>query len=213
MRAVGILGGEGYPNGELLLWVNLVDFYAIADGGIKYFKALNSAPLFVIGDIDSEGHMPETKGFKYIKVVDQNSSDCDKLLFELRERGFNEVILVCGHGGRLDHQLDILNSLARNSFKGPIIYPQEIVYVLSPGYYSWFNISLSTRVSLLPMGVVKLNSYSGFEWDIPNKSLNQPDNVSLSNRTVQNSISLEIESGYIVMTIERKPGEVPSWFS
>lgn len=212
MRVVGILGGEGYPNGELNQWLKLGEWICIADAGVKHFYEGIPQPKFIIGDLDSQQDSSNFKEVERLIFKDQTISDCDKLLSHCRTLGAGEVILVCAHGGRLDHQLDILNSLARNGFVGPIVYPEELVYVLTPGKHQFNQLIPNQRVSLFALGEAGAVSTVGLKWELPLGTLSSPTIVSLSNQLVQNFFSLEFSIGNVILIIERMPGVIPNWF-
>ncbi len=213
MRVVGILDGEGYPNGELAKWVEIGNWIAVADGGIKHLLGLNIIPKFIIGDMDSHESRQTVESFLTIKNDDQDTSDCDKLLAHCKKLGASEVILCCGHGGRLDHQLDIMNSLARNDLQGPIIYPSEIIYLLKSGTHKFQSLASGTTISIFPIHRTAKITTQGLKWEVDETNWEQPQGRSLSNSVVANEFELHIESGTAILTIQRNPGEVPDWFN
>ena len=92
------------------------DFILCADGGWKLARSLGVAPALVIGDFDS-AEAPETGAVERHPVM---KDDTDTMLCLKRglELGYDRFTFVGGFGGRLDHTLANLQTLAYAAERG-----------------------------------------------------------------------------------------------
>ena len=97
------------------------DWILAADGGLRHLQALALEPTGILGDFDSLGYTPQGPQVDRFPV---EKDDTDMLL-AVREgflRGFSHFYLFGGMGGRLDHTLANLQTLAFIAERGGIGY-------------------------------------------------------------------------------------------
>ena len=85
------------------------DCVIAADGG--YGQDCGCAPDFVVGDFDSLGYVPKGDG---VQVHPKQKDDTDMMLAVKLglSKGYDEFVLLGGIGGRLDHTLANVQTLA-----------------------------------------------------------------------------------------------------
>lgn len=93
-----------HPRGE--------DLRIAADSGLRAADALSERIDILVGDFDSLGEPPTREGMKVIRVPAEKDLTDTQLAVELAiERGAEDIILVAGLSGRLDHTLSTLSIL------------------------------------------------------------------------------------------------------
>ncbi len=107
MNALLFTGGECPAEEEIRPWIRETDFIAAADSGLATVDRLGLQPDLIVGDMDSlpDKRLPDK--FPAAEIVRLNPakdfSDTESALRLLHPRGFSEIILIGGGGGRLDH--------------------------------------------------------------------------------------------------------------
>ena len=118
-RIVG--AGDGFAAFAPLSACKAEDLLIAADGGLTAVRAAGAVPDVVLGDFDSLGHVPEgTNVLRWPEMKD----DTDMML-AIRlglEKGYRTFYLYGGCGGRLDHTLANLQSLAFLAQHGAVGY-------------------------------------------------------------------------------------------
>ncbi len=178
------------------------DFIIAADGGFSKAKSMGIIPHLVIGDMDSLDididACIETKRVNPIK------DDTDTLLCikECISRKINEIVILGGLGGRLDHTLANMQSLKfiyENGARGIIaddftqvlyIKNEKIQLDNSFKYVSFF--SLSEKAS----GI----SLTGFKYPLKNATLTNSFPLGVSNEILEKNAAVDLKDGelYIV---------------
>lgn len=93
------------------------DYVIAADAGLRYLEQLGVAPSLTLGDFDSLGAAPEGDNVE-ISPVEKDDTDMLIAVKRALEMGFDRILIFGGTGGRLDHTLANLQTLALASRKG-----------------------------------------------------------------------------------------------
>ena len=92
------------------------DYVIAADGGFSALKALGIYPKLLLGDFDSLGAIPEAlpKAVRVLRYpVEKDDTDTGLALREGYQMGYRSFSLYGCGGGRLDHLLANMQSMAR----------------------------------------------------------------------------------------------------
>ena len=110
MRAFIYLGGGVYDGGHIDSPKN-GDLIIAADSGYANAKKLGITPHIVVGDFDSfKGTLPE--GAEILQVpAEKDFTDSQLAVDVAKKRGADEIFLIGGLDGRLDHALSNLSIL------------------------------------------------------------------------------------------------------
>ena len=86
------------------------DFIMAADGGLKHIHRLKLKPALVIGDLDSITSSDlDIAEYQQTEIVrfdkDKDETDLELAIQAAMERGYREILIVAGLGGRLDQTL------------------------------------------------------------------------------------------------------------
>ena len=100
-----------HPRGE--------DLRIAADSGLRTADALSERVDILVGDFDSLGEPPARDGMEIVRVPAEKDLTDTQLAVELAiERGADDIILIAGLSGRLDHTLSTLSILEDLSVRG-----------------------------------------------------------------------------------------------
>lgn len=181
-------------------------FIVAADGGFLKAKQLNIVPDLLIGDMDSFDGEAEIK----TKKVNPIKDDTDTLLCikECISRGINEIVILGGLGGRLDHTLANMQSLkfmyekgvkgviADDSTEVSFIKNEKIELDNSYKYVSLF--SVNEKASGITL--------EGFKYSLENATLTNSFPLGVSNEVVAQRATVDVTDGelYIIIIKERQ---------
>ncbi len=177
-----------------------------ADGGADRALALGARPEAVIGDMDSVGEAArESLGpARFHAIEEQESTDFDKALRHMRA----PLVLGLGClGGRVDHELAVLNALVRTDTRCLLIGRQDLVFHAGAGV----DLALRTgdRLSLFPMASVTGRS-EGLEWPVDGLEFAPDGRIGTSNR-VTGPVRLHFDApGMLVLVPRSRLGAVVS---
>ncbi|MGN0703555.1 MAG: thiamine diphosphokinase [Lentihominibacter sp.] len=186
------------------------DFIICADGG--YDKAAGSGivPDLIMGDFDSLScHVPDN-----IDVIrfnpEKDYTDLDLALKYCKEQSEENVYIIGGIGGRLDHTVANLQLLSHycNSFKKLVLMdgrnkcfalrsdtPHETVIPSEPdSYLSIFSLSETCRIK----------SFSGVKYTLADYTLTRNFPLGVSNEFIAENAVLSIENGTLLLVISKK---------
>ncbi len=168
-----------------------------ADGGASTLIDSGRIPDAVIGDFDSltdenKDRIPADRQFP---IEEQDSTDFEKALRSLD----TPLVLGAGFlGGRLDHQLAVLNTLVRFPDRPCVLIGgREVVFHAPPRIV--LNLPKDEVVSLFPLKRVTGRS-QGLQWPIEGLQFEPAGQVGTSNRVVSD-VELQMDGpGMLVMT-------------
>ncbi len=108
---------EGY--GDWIVKKTKDAFVISADGGYALAKELGVKTDLLIGDFDSyDGQMPSEDETEILRVSSiKDDTDTGLCLREALERGYKDITIIGGVGGRLSHTMANLQSMAATSKK------------------------------------------------------------------------------------------------
>ena len=194
VEIVALLGGGASEKSELLRVLALAPRLFCADGGGNIALEWGLPPEKVIGDLDSVdlGKM-EFAGIETVFIADQNSTDFEKCL---RVISAPLIIGVGFLGGRLDHQLAVLNALASNATQPVVIVGQGEVCFLCPPEFT-LALPKNTRFSLFPLAESRCES-TGLIWPLDGLTLSPTGQIATSNAALGGVLQIRVLSGAVV---------------
>ena len=173
------------------------DCVVAVDAGFAHLEAIGRAADYALGDFDSLGYVPEGDNVE-VHSTHKDKSDLELALDFARERGFGEVVIYGGLGGRLDHTLAALQTCARFAEKGMgvsfvgldfavriLVGPDEFSIPASHGTVSVFSAVDESR------GVTE----RGMEYPLENAALANRTTLGLSNELVGQPASVSVDQG------------------
>ncbi len=168
-----------------------------ADGGLKQALKLKIIPDLVIGDMDSLPRPLPGLRFKrpvFVCDFDENSSDFEKTLLWVLERGF-KTVFVCGVlGGGLDHALVNIAMMERFGLKMRMVMLGRGRGIFLPEGLYEFALNKGERFSLLALEKAMV-SLQGARYGLKEEVLSSPGR-GLGN-TAEGPVSVQVHQGKI----------------
>lgn len=188
-RPVTLVGGGDLTEQDLSDARRFGPDLVAADGGADAALALGHTPRMVVGDLDSisQDALDQMPDDDVHYIAEQESTDFDKALRSIRA----PVVLAVGFlGGRVDHQLAVLNALTRHHDRACILVgATELIFAIPQDFE--MDMNAGDPVSLFPMNRVSGRS-TGLEWPIDGLVLAPDGRVGTSNRAL-GPISLHLD--------------------
>ncbi|MBU3917214.1 thiamine diphosphokinase [bacterium] len=205
--ALIILNGEK-PSKELLeeFWQK-TELKVCADGAADMLLAFHLEPDIILGDLDSISQeiQCELSSVRIIKMLDQNKTDGEKAIKYCIDNGFSHLFILGALGKRIDHTLYNLELLKKMNFPGVEIslFSEEDEAFLAQSKKT-LRAKVGARISLFPLfGKVHGVTSLGLKYPLNNDTLEMGRFSSLSNEFVEDSATINLSSGALLVVIER----------
>ena len=117
-RAVIIGGGDIRDYARVATLLQRDDFLLCADSGYDHCAGLGVRPHLLVGDFDSIRTQPPAEIPRLPFPAEKNYTDTTLAIETALERGYRELLLTGMLGGRLDHTMANLQSIAHLSIRG-----------------------------------------------------------------------------------------------
>lgn len=198
-RVLAVLAG-GTPSyqslGELYQWC---DFVYAADSGQEICIANGFKPDVVVGDLDS---VAERIGdVEYRERLDQDSSDCDKMLNEIKLLGEIDLVMAGLEGDRFDHVLSSLSSVVRSGLNSRILFQQGYGQIVRAGGAITIEGNSGYGFSLIGLGEAVVST-KGAKWEVDHALISFADGFSLSNVIQEEFIEIQVHEGVALVILD-----------
>lgn len=174
--------------------------YVGVDEGALYL-AMQKIPMeLAIGDFDSisETTIPQiepfTKEFIHLNTI-KDDSDSEHTINELIRRGYNQIEVYGGLGGRIDHEFVNMRLALRYPNKVTFINDTHRLYALAQGTYTIPN--THHYLSLFSKGDSIL-SITGTKYELDHQEMKEDDLYGLSNEIIEEA-KLTIHQGLLLV--------------
>jgi len=200
MRTLIIGDSPDFELEEILRLKPSADLVIALDGAEEKLPS-RCEPHIVCGDFDSRSSQELTGRFpqaEYMLLEDQDRSDLEKSIELALDRGATSVSLCCVLGGRMDHSMVTVSTLARFHRRIPIVvHHGGMEYrVSSPEVPVTLLLEAGTLISTIPLGAPAQVTLSGVRYPLTQAEL----------RTGSHGVSNEALGGEVLLRVER--GEV-----
>ncbi len=200
-------GGEGPPF-QSARWIPREAYVIAADSGLDHAHRLGFVADLLVGDLDSvsmdaiERHSGE---------VQEHSEDKDftdlELALEVANRTSGAVMVVGGHGGRLDHLLANAELLGDHRWAGTELLwlaGEDLATVVR--HQTTLHGKPGDLVSLVPLGGHAIGvTTAGLKWSLQNTTLAAGSTRGVSNRFTDTTAQVTVRQG-VLLAIQ--PGAV-----
>lgn len=197
---VTLIGGGDGKISQLLEARTLAPVCVAADAGAELARQAGVTVEAVIGDLDSV--TPQTLSLippdRQIRISEQETTDFDKAL------RYIDAPLVVGVGflgGRMDHQLAALHTLARHAHRPCVLVGETEIMLIAPPYFE-VPTEKGDVVSLFPLARVTGRS-EGLEWPIAGIAFDPLAKIGTSNRAI-GPLTLEMSGPHAILILPRK---------
>lgn len=201
MSALLFVGGKGPRRADAAEAIRGAAYCVAADSGLDLAVSLGLVPDLVVGDMDSLSRPSLLEGFPPERVLrfptDKDETDTEIGLRALRERGYGDVAILGGGGGRLDHLLGVLMLFHRDAPPSLWITDREEIRLIE-GECS-FEAPAGQTVSLFPWGGPASGMDSmGLRWPLNGLAF-QPGHAGISNRVHGGRVRIRVRQGRLLM--------------
>ena len=178
------------------------DFIMAADGGLKHIHRLKLKPALVIGDLDSISasdldiaEFPQTEIMRFDK--DKNETDLELAIRAAMDRGYREILIVAGLGGRLDQTMANLLLILHPDFqKCAITFDDGVEEVCLVRGMCEIQGNSGDIVSLIPLqGNCEGVQTEKLKYPLQNETLIQFKTRGISNVMIATQATVSISKG------------------
>jgi thiamine pyrophosphokinase len=179
-----------------------------ADGGLALAPGLGLAVDVVVGDMDSVAgtdlERAERGGARVERhPTDKDTSDLELALDTAIEGGADDITIVGGAGGRLDHLLANAMLLAADRYADVSLRwltGTETVVSCSTGRPALLSGTSGDLVSLIPVGGEALGvTTSGLRWPLDNGGLAPGSTRGISNEMTATEATVAVDEGRLLV--------------
>lgn len=208
-RAYVFLNGQIEGNKDF--YIKLInekkgDIYC-ADGGANHLESLGILPLEIWGDLDSvTKEIIEKYRINKVRIKkfpkDKDYTDGELILQHISKLNYNEIIIIGGLGGRIDHLLTNLNLIFK--FKN-LIFVSEKERIFSIEKKAELRELQGKTISFVPFSEkVEGLTLEGFKYPLSEYTLHQGDSICMSNVAVKDTCRVTFNTGKLMGIVLNK---------
>jgi thiamine pyrophosphokinase len=204
MRGIAFIGGQGPEYSRCRSLAEGADLIVAADSGLISAEGAGLCPRWIIGDMDSLDSLRRLDKYPRDRIIryphEKDYTDTELALELLRKQGCEEVWLIGGGGGRLDHLLAIRSLFEREKGPDRWVTSREDCRLVKGDFT--FSLERGSRVSVFPLGSDpwKISS-SGLKWPL-DKAPWDRGFAGISNVSVDGQFSVNAASGRFLVIVE-----------
>jgi thiamine pyrophosphokinase len=202
-----VTGGDPVP-AAALEGLPSPDLVVAADSGLDHAHALGLRPDIVVGDFDSvsDEALARFDGDLERHPVAKDATDLELALRTAVERNPDRIVVIGGHGGRLDHFL--ANALVLTTV------PTAVEVEWRAGSAEIHVVHATTRltgdpgekISLVPVGgTVHGVTTAGLRWPLTDATLSTGSSLGVSNEFAASSAAVTVRDGTLLAIIPGQP--------
>ncbi len=202
---------NGQLEGSREFYIKLIDekkgdIYC-ADGGANHLEALGIFPLEIWGDLDSvTKEIIEKYRNNNVRIKkfpkDKDYTDGELILQHISKLNYNEIIIIGGLGGRIDHLLTNLNLIFK--FKN-LKFVTEKERIFSIEKKAELTGLRGKTISFVPFSEkVEGLTLEGFKYPLNKYILHQGDSICMSNIAVDDICKVTFDTGKLMGIILNK---------
>ncbi|MFA5774240.1 MAG: thiamine diphosphokinase [Ilumatobacteraceae bacterium] len=204
---VVVIGGDA-PRSSIKAALPVFDYVIAADSGLHGAIALGLVVDAVVGDMDSVDELELGEAQTAGTIVDRaptnkDATDTELALLFAAERGAKRIVVVTGGGGRLDHQLGVLNVLFHprlaNIYVEMFWDTAHVIVLRGPGS-AVVNGRRGEIVGLLPLGQEAIGiTTEGLAWPLDHETLAAYSTRGVSNELVDTVAHVSLTDGHLLI--------------
>ncbi|GAB1482773.1 hypothetical protein MASR2M78_15890 [Treponema sp.] len=207
MRGAAFLGGEG-PSPSLGREIlGSFDLVVSADSGLLLAEKWAYVSDYIVGDMDSLGDMARLERYPASHIisypVDKDYTDTELAIELLHEKHCDEVVLLGGGRGRIDHLLAIAALFERDKAPQRWITAAEDLRLLDASSPTSSSLAINVASNQAAPALFSIFPLGSGPWKVRSQGLKWPlDALSwkrgffgISNVAVSETISLKAEQG------------------
>lgn len=201
VRGVIITGGAAPPIESVSTWLAEAALVIAADSGMHTAVEYGIRPGLVVGDFDSIADADLLMGYdekdvrRYPRAKDH--TDTEIALRIAREEGCDDLILIGGGGGRIDHLLALVALFERP--EPPRAWISDTGVISAIFEQTTARGSIGDRISFAPIGCIPCRMIShGLRWPLDELTWGRGD-IGISNEFAETEVQVTMRSGQLLM--------------
>lgn len=183
---------------------NDYDYIICADGGYEIALKLDLTPNLIIGDFDS-GNPPKNSNIFIITLPkEKDLTDTEACIKKAIDLDFNDITILGGIGGRLDHTLGNISLLKKYyspNISMTILNYQNYVFLLKnkavtikKNNYKYLSIISQSDIS---EGIY----LKGFKYPLNNYTLTNETTLGISNEIISEKALIKVTNGALLVVL------------
>lgn len=193
-------GGEPVSRKMIYSYLPKEPYVICADKGWELADKNDIKPDLVIGDFDSS-LKPENEPTK-VYPVEKDDTDLMLAIKEGIALGYNDFTIFGATGGRFDHMIGNIQSLAyllEHNCVGRIISDSERIQLLSPGKYNIYPIKDFSLSLAAYSEIVGGLSIKGAKYEVDDCVLTNNFPLGISNKITADHAEIEFNKGILLV--------------
>lgn len=201
-----VIVAAGKINSDEIIKNNIFydDYIIAADAGYTTLKKLNIVPNLIVGDFDSSD-TPENDIETIVLNPIKDCTDTEFAVDTAVKKGFNEIIILGGLGGRIDHSFANITLVGKFKNKGvnlTLITEFQKIYALKDETKSIAK--SNSYVSLFAFGSECSVTLDGMFYPLNDYILSPFSDLGISNEVTEPSGKITTQNGVlIVMEVDK----------
>ncbi len=181
------------------------DIVIAADGGLKACEKFNIEPTYILGDFDSLGYVPDSDNVTRLPV-EKDVTDMYQSAFTAFEKGYREIHLYGGVGGRPDHtyaNIALVADLTKRGCRCFLVSDTYIITAVTDGGID-FGKEMRGTISVFSFdNEARGVSETGLKYTLDNAELTNDFPLGVSNSFVGENAHIGVENGTLIIMYER----------
>lgn len=208
-----ILFSNGFAEKPECLTLHDQDYLIAVDGGMRYLDALGRKPHLLIGDLDSidaqQLHILEQNKTEIMRFkAEKDFTDLELALREAISRGYTQIVIAFGLGGRLDHllgSLGLLSLFTNLSEDVELSFDDGITRVFLVKDALNLKVGVDDIISLIPWrGDVLVKETQNLAYPLHHETLPFGSTRGNSNLALAETIMVSVSQGELLLVHTRK---------
>lgn len=207
-RRVAVFAGGDPPLAQAARWIPRGTFVIAADSGLDHAHRLGFEADLLVGDLDSVSLGASDRHQGEVERYSEHKDYTDlELALEAANRRGRTVVVVGGHGGRLDHLLANAELLADHRWTGTNLIwlaGEDLATVVR--HQTTLHGKPGDLVSLVPLGGHAIGvTTAALKWSLQNTTLAAGSTRGVSNRFTDTTAQVTVRQGVLLAV---QPGAV-----
>lgn len=203
MNKSALILANGEPPTKKLLKKLLSDtqYFVCADGGSNTAARYGLKPDAIVGDMDSIT-VPTLHKFHKSdihKIVDDYSTDLEKTLVWVTDKGFDAITVAGATGARLDHFIGNLSAMVKFSPKAQITFIEDAGEWIFIDRSKNIIVPVGATVSLIPLSHCDGIVTKGLRWNLNFEALELGVRDSTSNVVDASPVRISVAKGNLIL--------------
>ncbi len=185
-------------------------YFACADGGANAAARYGLRPNAIVGDMDSikEQALKKFHTVEIHKIVDDYSTDLEKTLSWIIEKGFHAITVAGATGGRPDHFIGNLSAMVKFSSRAAITFVDDSGVWIYIDRSKNLPLPVGATVSLVPLSHCDGIVTKGLRWNLNFESLELGVREATSNIVDETPIHIRVAKGNLILFQLFQPSSV-----